>query len=434
MKASYLETINYLFSQLPMYQRVGPKAFKKDLTNIRLLCGAIGHPETQIKSIHIAGTNGKGSTAHMLSAILQERGFKTGLYTSPHYKDFRERIKINGEYISESSVVKFVQTNTPHFEQIKPSFFEITVAMAFDYFAKNEVDIAIIETGLGGRLDSTNVVQPLLSVITNISFDHTNFLGNTLPLIATEKAGIIKPKVPVVIGETHPETKPVFLKKAAEMKASIAFADQEYEVIPEVKKEANPTYKIKQKGKLVFENLELDLKGSYQSKNLITALKAIEILDKKNPEFQGRDINQLLAALKNVRQLTNIKGRWEILGTAPKIICDSAHNEDGIQMMMKDLSKIKYNKLHFILGSVFDKPLEKTLPLLPKKAIYYFARPNIPRGMKAEELKEVASEYELTGLAYNTVSKALAAAQKAAANDDLIFIGGSTFVVAEVVK
>lgn len=433
MSKKFKETLNYLYTQLPMFQRVGPKAFKKDLTNIWALVKSLNNPQNDFHSIHIAGTNGKGSTAHMLAAILQKRGFRVGIYTSPHYRDFRERIKINGEYIPKKSVIDFVENNKPLFEEIRPSFFEITVAMAFDHFSREEVDIAIIETGLGGRLDSTNIITPLLSVITNISFDHTNFLGNTLPLIAGEKAGIIKPNIPVIIGEIHSETKPVFLKKAKLENAPIHFAEDHLEAIMLKQDFTHSYYNIFKNGKLFIENLALNLHGEYQSKNLITTIQTVELLDEIYPQFNSQNEIQTWTGLGDLKFFTKMIGRWEIMEHNPIVLCDSAHNPAGISLSINQLEKMEFQNLHVVLGFVFDKSLDNVLKLFPKNAKYYFAKANIPRGLDAKILKEQAAEFGLLGRSYVSVKNALKAAKRAANEADLIYIGGSIFVVAEVV-
>lgn len=428
-KTKYQETLDYLYSQLPMYQRVGAVAFKKDLTNIRALMDMLGHPHRHFRSIHIAGTNGKGSTAHMLSAILQAHGYRVGLYTSPHYRDFRERIKLNGQYIPRAEVVRFVQQYRGQFEPIQPSYFEITVAMAFDYFAREKVDVAVVETGLGGRLDSTNVVTPQVSVITNISFDHMAMLGDTLPLIAGEKAGIIKEGVPVVIGETHPETAPVFQQTAAERRAPIVFADQRY-VVEEVDWDWHgTTFAVKKDGAPFLSALRTDLSGPYQHRNLQTVLQTVEVLK----EAFALSTKKVLAALVRVRPATRFIGRWQVLGEQPLVLCDSAHNEGGIQYVMEALSRLSYRSLHIVMGMVNDKEPDKILALFPREARYYFSRPGIPRGLDAGQLCEKAAVYGLEGRVYRSVRQALQAARRRAAAEDLIFVGGSTFVVAEVV-
>ena len=427
----YKETLTYLYQQLPMFQRVGNVAFKKDLTNILVLCEHLKQPQEKFPAIHIAGTNGKGSTTHLLGAMLQASGLKVGLYTSPHYKDFRERIKINGKLISKRHIVDFVKAHSTTFEKIKPSFFEITVALAFDYFAQQKVDIAIIETGLGGRLDSTNIITPLLSVITNISFDHQQFLGDTLPLIAGEKAGIIKPNVPVVIGETQKETKAVFVEKAKKQNAPIVFADRNIQVIEKDQQAHHTLYYVK--GRVFnFNNLSVNLMGTYQQKNIATALQAIAVLN-KSTGFQKVSEDSIVAGLKNLKELTYFLGRWQKLGEQPTIICDSGHNQAGVQQILQQLEKLDYQQLHFVLGMVNDKDIGKILKMLPKSARYYFVKANIPRGLAADVLKEQAMAFGLKGRKYSSVKNGLRAAKRNADTQDLIFVGGSTFVVAEVV-
>ncbi|MCB9289767.1 MAG: bifunctional folylpolyglutamate synthase/dihydrofolate synthase [Lewinellaceae bacterium] len=426
----YQETLEFLYGQLPMFQRIGPAAFKKDLSNIRKLCEALGHPERKFPSLHIAGTNGKGSTAHMLAAVLQAGGRRAGLYTSPHYRDFRERIKINGRYIPKRQVVDFVERCLPLFSDIQPSFFEITVAMAFDYFARQEVDIAIIEVGLGGRLDSTNILLPELCIITNISFDHTDFLGDTLPLIAAEKAGIIKPGVPVVVGETLPETRSVFLEKAGSLQAPIIFADQHYQAIQQDASLSHTSYHVYKEGRLLYENLKLNAHGPYQYKNLQTSLQAMEWFP---APFRATEA-EIRKGLYSLRDYTRLLGRWQVLSERPTILCDSAHNEAGMELAMSALRKLPYAGLHIVLGTVSDKDPRRLLRHLPSEAHYYFARPDIPRGHDAELLREKAVEMGLRGKAYSSVRNALRAARRHARPEDLIYVGGSIFVVAEVVR
>lgn len=417
-----------------MFQRIGPAAFKKDLGNTLALCEHLGQPQLKFTSIHIAGTNGKGSTAHMLSAIFTAAGFKTGLYTSPHYRDFRERIKINGGLIPKRAVIDFVGQHREFAEQLKPSFFEWTVGLAFDYFAKEKVDIAIIETGLGGRLDSTNVITPLVSVITNIGYDHQNMLGDTLPLIAGEKAGIIKPIVPVVIGETHPETQAVFLEKAKKEQSPIIFADQQFVAVPVHSNEASVVYDILKHGQPHLQSLELNHLGYYQRANLCTVLQTMEVVSLMFQKLADPRFTELAVrtGLANLKQLSNFMGRWEYISQSPRILCDSAHNEDGIRLAMNAISKIPHEKLHFIFGTVNDKSPLKILSILPSDARYYFAKANIPRGLEADLLAQQAGEVGLQGKAYQSVRRALAAAKRAAKPNDLIFVGGSIFVVAEV--
>ena len=404
---NYQETINWMFNQLPMYQLQGASAYKKDLTNAYLLANHLGNPEKNFKCIHVAGTNGKGSTSHMLASILQEAGYTVGLYTSPHLKDYRERIKINGNKISEDFVCDFTNTNKVFFEANDMSFFEMTVGLAFDYFAKEKVDIAIIEVGMGGRLDATNIISPLISVITNIGLDHTQFLGNTVEAIAFEKAGIIKPNIPVVIGEFTPETKPVFLAKAKENNSEIYFASD-----------------------LIQENYISDLIGDYQIHNKKTVLQTIAILNSQK-EFKISD-NQIKSGLLNVKKNTGLEGRWQQIGESPKIICDTAHNKNGLEIVMKQIQKEKYDTLHIVLGVVNDKDLDEILPLFPKEAIYYFCKPNIPRGLDARILKEKAATFGLRGEVYNSVSESYKKALQNANKSDFIYVGGSTFVVAEI--
>ncbi len=414
-----------------MFQRIGPAAFKKDLGNILALSEALGNPHHQFHSIHLAGTNGKGSSAHMLAAVLQAAGYKVGLYTSPHYRDFRERIKINGVFISELKVVEFVDRYEEIFKDIQPSFFEITVAMAFTHFAKENVDIAVVETGLGGRLDSTNILQPELSIITNISFDHQQFLGDTLEKIAGEKAGIIKANTPVVIGETQAETTPVFVDKAAQCSATIFFADQELEAKALRHTLSSTVFEIWQKGELWLEELEVDVRANYQALNLQTVLQSLLVV--KEAQLFNWDEVALRKGLKAVRTLTRFIGRWQILGREPLIIADSAHNEGGLKPSLEQLKAIPYEQLHIVFGTVTDKDLGKVLPLLPKSGTYYFAKADVPRGMPAEQLKASAQKEGLLGKAYDSVTLAFDAAKGEASTKDVIFVGGSIFVVAEVV-
>lgn len=424
----FQETLDFLFTQLPMFQRVGNVAFKKDLTNIRKLCKALGNPQKAFQSIHIAGTNGKGSTAHLIASVLQAAGYKTGVYTSPHYKDFRERIKIDGQLCSKQFVIDFVAEHQALFTAIRPSFFEITVAMAFDFFKKEKVDIAIIETGLGGRLDSTNIIRPVLSVITNISFDHQQFLGNTLKKIAKEKAGIIKKNVPVVIGEEQSEVKSVFQSVAKKRNAPISFASRAYK-LQYLKEDLTHTYyRVSKRGKVWIPQLKVNLHGVFQTKNIGTALKALEQLD-NSFNISEKAIRKGLAELKS---LSYYIGRWQLLSEKPLIICDSAHNEAGLRIIKDSLNKISKKDLHFIFGTVNDKDLNLVLALLPKQAKFYFAKANIPRGLDAKQLQNAAQQHDLNGKAYSSVANALKAAQRSAGAEDLIFVGGSIFVVAEV--
>lgn len=403
---TYQETINWMFAQLPMYQQQGASAYKKDLTNTILLAKHLGNPEAKIKAVHVAGTNGKGSTSSMIASVLQEAGYRVGLYTSPHLKDFRERIKINGEMISEDFVVKFIKQNKSFFEENSLSFFEMTVGLAFDYFVQESVDIAVIEVGMGGRLDSTNIITPLISVITNIGLDHTQFLGNTIEAIAREKAGIIKPKVPVVIGEYTEETKEVFLAKALECDSDIYFASD-----------------------LITEDYPSGLLGDYQFHNKKTVLQTINLLKQKFEITEDEVKKGLLNVVKN----TSLLGRWQQIHSNPKVICDTAHNSHGLKIVLNQIQKVKFNDLHFVLGVVNDKDLEDILPLFPKNAKYYFSKPNVPRGLDASILKENAEIYGLRGDVYNSISEAYKEALGASSENDFVYIGGSTFVVAEIV-
>ena len=403
---TYQETTEWMFKQLPMFQNQGATAYKKDLTNTLLLMDVLHHPETKFKSIHVAGTNGKGSTSSMLASILQEAGYKVGLYTSPHLKDFRERIRINGEMISDEFVVDFIADNKPFFEANQLSFFEMTVGLAFDYFAKEEVDVAVIEVGMGGRLDSTNVITPVVSVITNIGLDHTQFLGDTLAKIATEKAGIIKSNVPVVIGEFVSETKSVFELVAEKSNAPIYFAQE----LPEV----------------LYES---DLLGFYQRHNKKTVLQTVQLLE---PFFIISEAH-IVSGLKNVIKNTGLLGRWQTLQSQPKVICDTAHNSHGLKIVMDQLQNESFDQLFIVLGVVNDKDLDAVLPLFPKNANYFFCKPNVPRGLEARILQEKAKEFCLFGKVFNSVSEAYDFALQTAKPNDLIYVGGSTFVVAEIV-
>ena len=404
---TYQDTLNWMFSQLPMYQRQGKTAFKKDLSNTLKLAEHLNNPENKFKSVHVAGTNGKGSTSHILASVLQEAGYKVGLYTSPHLKDFRERIKINGQEVSKHFVIGFIKRNKDFFEANKLSFFEMTVGMAFDYFAKQNVDIAVVEVGLGGRLDSTNIVIPEVSIITNIGLDHTQFLGDTLEAIAFEKGGIIKPNIPVVIGETQKETAPVFKSLAKSCDSEILFADQ-----------------------LVSEVYKSDLIGSYQSKNIKTVIQTVKQLQGKGFKISNKNLKQgLLKVVKN----TGLLGRWQILKERPKVVCDTGHNREGLIYVMQQLSNETFESLHIVFGVVNDKDLRSILDLLPKKATYYFCKPNISRGLDAEELQQTFSSYKLKGRAYKSVNEAYNSALNNARKDDFIYVGGSTFVVAEII-
>ncbi|WP_298320405.1 folylpolyglutamate synthase/dihydrofolate synthase family protein [uncultured Aquimarina sp.] len=403
----YQGTLDWMFAQLPMYQRQGASAYKIDLTNTVKLASYLDNPESRFKSIHVAGTNGKGSTSHMLASILQESGYKVGLYTSPHLKDFRERIRINGEVISEAYVVNFIRSHKQYFEVNQLSFFEMTVGLAFRYFADSQVDVVLVEVGLGGRLDSTNIITPAISVITNIGLDHTQFLGNTLPEIASEKAGIIKKNVPVVIGRTTVETKKVFRDKALSLQSDIFFASD-----------------------YLGNVFDTDLKGDYQKENVKTVLQTISVLQERGWDICEQDVRNGLSKVVNN---TGLLGRWQILQDSPKVICDTAHNEDGLQLVMEQLSSESYDKLHIVLGVVNDKDLKGILPLFPIHATYYFAKPEIVRGLDEEILKKEALKFNLKGESYTSVKSAYKTALQLASEDDLVYVGGSTFVVAEII-
>ncbi|MCW3070904.1 MAG: dihydrofolate synthase [Bacteroidetes bacterium] len=430
---NYQQTLDYLYSQLPMFQRVGAAAYKADLNNTIAICSLLGNPENKFRSIHIAGTNGKGSTSHMLASILQEAGLKVGLYTSPHLKDFRERIKINGEMIPEKNVVEFVEKYKHDFEKIQPSFFEMTVGLAFDHFANEKVDIAVIEVGLGGRLDSTNVITPLVSVITNISFDHTALLGNTLELIAGEKAGIIKNKIPVVIGETTAETKEVFIAKAKEQQTEIVFAEEIYQVKNARQVNSEGLYlqlTMQKNGTTVYESLLSELPGLYQQKNIATVLSAVDELNRQDFELTEGIIR---SGIKHVIRNTGLLGRWQVLAQNPLTIADTGHNEAGINEVLKQIALTPHEQLHVVLGMVNDKDISSILKMLPTAAAYYFCRATIPRALDTNELALQAAASGLKGTVHDSVKDALAAARRSAGAKDLVFVGGSTFTVAEVV-
>ncbi len=413
-----------------MFTRVGAVALKKDLHNTITLCAALDNPQHQFKSIHVAGTNGKGSTSHMLAAILQKAGYKTGLYTSPHLKDFRERIRINGKMISKIAVTNFVKSQKKLIQEIEPSFFEVTVAMAFDFFAKEKVDIAVIEVGLGGRLDSTNIITPELSVITNISLDHTNILGDTLPEIANEKAGIIKKNIPVVIGELQEEIAHVFSKKARLEHAPLYFADQILKVVSPRFLTSHLAIDIEIDKKLIYRNLKLDLTGNYQQKNILTVLESVDQLKKIGYAISDQ---ALYTALQNTKKITGLQGRWQTLSKNPLVICDTGHNKAGITEVLKNIAATPHQNLHFVIGMVKDKDISGVLTLLPKDATYYFCEPNLERALSASDLRTLALSFGLKGKAFKSVLEAFAAAKKTATTKDMIFVGGSTFVVAEII-
>ncbi|MBL7925187.1 MAG: bifunctional folylpolyglutamate synthase/dihydrofolate synthase [Bacteroidia bacterium] len=428
---TYQETLDYLFSALPMFHRVGPAAYKPSLDNTLALAAAVGHPEKGLRCLHIAGTNGKGSCSHMLASVLQEAGYKTGLYTSPHLKDFRERMRVNGTMIPEEWLAQYVSDHRKVFDEIKPSFFEMSTVMAFSWFRHMRTDIAVIETGLGGRLDSTNIITPLLSVITNIGMDHMHLLGHTLAAIAEEKAGIIKPGVPAVIGEVLPETRGVFLRKSKETDSPLYFAAERFSagVIRHELLEESMRLNILKDGETVFGDLTCDLTGQYQLKNILTVCQALEVL-KAALNITESHIRR---GLSSVKKNTGLQGRWQILSRKPLVICDTGHNEDGLREVMAMLDRLHFGRLHFVLGVVEDKDLENTLQLLPEKARYYFCRADIPRGLDAGLLQEKAARAGLEGVAFQGVRQALEAAKAEAGEEDLVFVGGSTFTVAEVV-
>lgn len=424
---NYQETVDYLYNALPMFQRVGAPAFKKDLSNTIALCSHLGHPEKKFKSVHVAGTNGKGSTSHSLASIFQAACYKTALYTSPHLKSFTERIRINGIEIPEEKVIQFVAENKEFLEELRPSFFEMTVGMAFWYFAESQVDIAIVEVGMGGRFDSTNVVIPEVSVITNIGFDHVQFLGETLPEIAGEKAGIIKNSVPVVISQTQEETKPVFLKKAESCQAPIVFADQNWKIEKLGLSEGNAHYLATSSKEVI--DLEMDLLGDYQKYNLPGILETVNQMRALGWKVSP---SHVLEGLANVSTRTGLKGRWQILSQSPLTICDTGHNESGIAQILVQINTYQFSKLWMVLGMVQDKDISKVLALLPKSANYVFCEAKIPRALKAEQMAEKADLLGIKSETIPNVNDALNFARKNAGKDDLIFIGGSTFVVAEI--
>ena len=425
----YDQTINYLFTRLPLYSRIGAAAYKPNLDNTIRLCESLDNPHTKFKSVHIAGTNGKGSVSHILAAIFQTAGYKTGLYTSPHLKDFRERIKVNGEMISEEFVIDFTKRIKPLIEEIEPSFFEITVAMAFDYFEKQKVDIAIIETGLGGRLDSTNIITPELSIITNIGWDHVNILGDSLEKIATEKAGIIKQDVPVIVGEVLNETQPVFEKIAIEKKAPLSIASKKRQAIEWKWEKHELIVEVAEDHKTDHKVYRLDLAGLYQTKNLLTVLEACSQLQQQGWKIDEAIIHK---ALKQVKKITGLHGRWDIIHEHPLVVLDVGHNEDGIKQIVKQIELTDHHELHIILGMVNDKEIDNVLKLFPTKANYYFTQAQIPRALPAECLQQKAKAIGLKGKTYPDVNMALKEVKDMADKNDLILVCGSVFLVGEV--
>lgn len=427
---NYKDTLDYMFTKLPMYQRTGKAAYKANLDTTLALDEYFKHPHKNFKTIHVAGTNGKGSVSHTLASVLQTAGLKVGLYTSPHLRDFRERIKINGELIPEESVINFVENHKAKFEELTPSFFEMTVAMAFEFFAIEKVDIAIVEVGLGGRLDSTNIISPLVSVITNISKDHTNLLGSELMQIAGEKAGIIKNSIPVIVGETQNEIRSVFEGVSSNVNAPIYFADESYSIEKSelVANTRNVIYKSINSASQY--KLKCDLLGNYQVKNIRTALCVIDELNTQGWEISDKTIQDGIA---NIIGKTGLLGRWQILNKEPLVVCDTGHNTAGIKEILVQIASVNYRKLHIVIGMVDDKNIEEILNMLPKDAFYYFTKANIPRALDEINLKDRACEIGLKGNSYSSVKQALNSANEFAQKDDMIFIGGSTFVVAEVV-
>lgn len=429
---TYSETLHYLYEQLPMFQRVGAAGFKKGLGNTELLAQALGHPERRFRSVHVAGTNGKGSSSHMIAAVLQAAGYKVGLYTSPHLREFTERIRVNGQELHPDYLVEWVARWKALFEEVQPSFFEMCVALAFSYFAEQRVDIAVVEVGLGGRYDSTNIITPLVSLITNISFDHQALLGNTLPEIASEKAGIIKPGVPVVVSQTQAEVAPVFEREAALKLSHLVFADNIYQTAFEgevsVESGLRPL-KVTQHGRPYLPNAELGLPGDYQQHNLPGVLGTLDEL-----RAQGFRITEaaVRTGLRQVTQLTGLRGRWSIIGQRPLVVCDTGHNAAGLRMVVSQLLRIPHQQLHLVIGAVNDKDVAGMLALLPKEGIYYFCAAKIPRALPAKELAQQATAAGLKGSAFGSVAEAVRAARVSASSADLVFIGGSTFVVAEV--
>ncbi len=429
---SYSDTLDYLYNQLPMFQRIGPAAYKNSLDNTWQLDEMYQSPHRKFPTLHVAGTNGKGSVSHMLAAVLQSAGYRTGLYTSPHLKDFRERIRINGMMIPRFEVIRwlnrFLKLNRK--ARLEPSFFELTMAMAFDYFAREKVDAAVIEVGLGGRLDSTNIIIPEVSIITNISYDHQMFLGNTLPEIAGEKAGIIKPGIPVVVSQWQPETEDVFRQKALRENAPIWFAGREYHAgYSTIGLDGRQVFNFRKGEEIRFPGLKTDLLGIYQRLNLPAVLKTIELMVAKGWDIPDKAV---YAGVADVTRLTGLQGRWQVIGHNPLVVCDTGHNEDGIRQVTEQIRQTPYKKLHVVFGTVSDKNPDKVLALLPQEAVYYFTRAQLPRALDQQLLGEKAASFGLSGKSYPTVKEAFAAAKAAAGRHDLVFVGGSNFVVAEI--
>ncbi|QKG56462.1 bifunctional folylpolyglutamate synthase/dihydrofolate synthase [Hymenobacter sp. BRD128] len=434
---NYPETLAWLYAQLPMYQRVGAAGFKKGLGNTEALAEALGHPEARFKSVHVAGTNGKGSSSHLLAAVLQSAGYKVGLYTSPHLREFTERIRVNGQELAPDYLVQWVASHQNLFATVQPSFFEMCVALAFDYFAAEQVDVAVVEVGLGGRLDSTNIITPLVSLITNISYDHQAMLGDTLPEIAGEKAGIIKPGRPVVVSQTQPEVAAVFEAKARQEGSALLFADARYEVHPAAETTADDYIRgtqvlnVYREGQPYLEGVHLGLLGDYQRLNLPGVLAVLDELRAQGFVIPEAAVRQ---GLREVTRLTGLRGRWSIIGQRPLVVADTGHNEGGLRLVLAQLARVPHRQLHMVIGTVNDKDVTKVLALLPGEATYYFCQADIPRALPADELAALATSQGLTGRAYGPVPAAVAAARAAAGPDDVVFIGGSTFVVAEVTE
>jgi len=435
---NYKDAINFLYAQAPMFQQVGRQGYKAGLENTEFLDKYFGFPHRKYRTIHVGGTNGKGSVSHLLAAVLQSAGYKVGLYTSPHLKDFRERIRVNGKMISKQKVSAFIAKNQQLIKDISPSFFEITTVLAFKYFAEQNVDFAVVEVGLGGRLDCTNIISPILSIITNISLDHTDLLGDSLEKIAVEKTGIIKPKTPIIIGETHLQTQNIFIEKAKENCSEIIFADdfdftQRAQRTCKERKDINNNKTFASFARnlcvLCEKKINCELKGIYQQKNIKTVLVTVEKLRKIGVKITAKALKN---GLENVVALTNIQGRWQIIGKNPTIVCDTGHNESGMLHIVEQLNAQKFNKLHIVFGMVSDKKIDAVLALLPKNAVYYFAKAQIPRALDEKLLQQQAATFGLIGNTYLSVKQAFATAKKNAAKDDFIFIGGSTFVVAEI--
>lgn len=425
MISSYQDALRFLYDNLPMFQRVGAAAIRKDLTNTLKLCALLGDPQHKFKSIHVAGTNGKGSICHMLASVLQEAGYRTGLYTSPHLKAFTERIRVDGQEVAQSYVLDFVNRIRPAIEEIRPSFFEITVAMAFDYFARQSVEVAVVETGLGGRLDSTNVITPVVSVITNISWDHKDVLGDTLEQIAREKAGIVKKKVPVVISERQETLDAIFIDRADTEGAPLFFASDEYTAGED---EATGALLVRKEGEVVLSVTDFPLRGQYQRHNVPAVVKVVDVL-RANYRI---DQDHLEKGLRNVVGNTGLKGRWQILQRRPMVVCDTAHNLGGMRQVVEQLHRYRFSRLFIVLGMVKDKDIREVLSIMPSEAVYYFCEANLPRAMDACQLQEEAAKAGLRGQVIRDVNEAKAEALKQAQEDDFVLIGGSTYVVAEL--